>query len=742
MALKNPLSNFEDGIFGPNGSHPAPKKFYPPFFPPPHLVPKMLKHALTDFFSVAKSDVSGMAVSYFMLAAVVIAGMITGVGAAEIQTENVDGLTWQFTIENGRARIYGGLLKSAIGMTSGHVEVPGTLGGCPVKIVGSYAFNDQKDITSVSIPEGVEEIEFYACRGCSGLKSISLPSTIRTMGNAVFTGCTNLLVGVIPDSVTAMGRDMFYNCMSMTNVVFSPNVRSLGAMTCYHCDRLTHVEIPYGVTNVGVSAFSYCGNLATIFIPDSVETIGNYAFNNCPNLEPFSLPSGLKVLNAIFNGCPKIRTIKVPSATEAIDGYAFVGDYDWIDVDSGNSSFKSVNGVLYSKDGGTLVAWPRGIIPIAIPTGTRRIAERAFMNNSSLFTLELPEGLEHVDRWAFSGCSGLSSLSFPSSMVEIGDDAFRLCSSMQSVTFANGIRIIGCEAFMNCSRLPELALPPSVTLIATNAFRGCTSLASVRIESNCAEIQDWAFYGCSSLRSLYLSDGVWRVGNRAFDSAKLENGLVVRGTTVVGFADTHATSLNITEGVTGIESDVFDDYSFSDAYLPSSMRHIGSHAFKYCHNLRRITIHVGLTDIADDAFYQCPNIEEIRVVNGTMTNSVPLSWVSHYPRFDKLYGTNVILALMKPSGKTSLKGEAMYVWQDYVAGTDPTSLDDVFVVSLKMEGNAPRLEWHPDLRQGNTDLGRRTYVIYASTNLVDWTEISESDLDKYNFFKVGVRLGN
>ena len=140
MALKNPLSNFEDGIFGPNGSHTAPKKFYPPFLPPPHLVPKMLKHALTDFFSVAKSDVSGMAMSYFMLAAVAIAGMITGVGAAEIQTENVDGLTWQFTIENGRARIYGGLLKSAIEMTSGHVEVPGTLGGHPVKIVGSYAF--------------------------------------------------------------------------------------------------------------------------------------------------------------------------------------------------------------------------------------------------------------------------------------------------------------------------------------------------------------------------------------------------------------------------------------------------------------------------------------------------------------------------------------------------------------------------------------------------------------------------
>ena len=25
MALNNPQSNFEDGIFGPNGTHPAPK---------------------------------------------------------------------------------------------------------------------------------------------------------------------------------------------------------------------------------------------------------------------------------------------------------------------------------------------------------------------------------------------------------------------------------------------------------------------------------------------------------------------------------------------------------------------------------------------------------------------------------------------------------------------------------------------------------------------------------------------
>lgn len=77
-----------------------------------------------------------------------------------------------------------------------------------------------------------------------------------------------------------------------------------------------------------------------------------------------------------------------------------------------------------------------------------------------------------------------------------------------------------------------------------------------------------------------------------------------------------------------------------------------------------------------------------------------------------------------------------------MAGTDPTSSSDLFTVSLTMNGNVPSLKWRPDLRKGNTFLGRRTYVIYASTNLVDWTEINEPDLDKYNFFKVGVGLEN
>ena len=82
-----------------------------------------------------------------LCAVAVVSGMFAhNIWAAEIQTEDVGGLTWQFTIEDGKARIYGGLLKAAIGMTSGHVDVPDRLANCPVKTIGSYAFNQQQGI--------------------------------------------------------------------------------------------------------------------------------------------------------------------------------------------------------------------------------------------------------------------------------------------------------------------------------------------------------------------------------------------------------------------------------------------------------------------------------------------------------------------------------------------------------------------------------------------------------------------
>ena len=132
------------------------------------------------------------------------------IGPQDLRTETVAGLTWSYAIVDGGATVTSWNMQTAIDpKTVGAVEVPSTLGGYPVTAIGSYAFFQMTGITSLTIPEGVESIDFYMCGGCTGLVSVTLPSTLKTMGNGVFTSCESLREGIVPDSVTSMGHEMF-----------------------------------------------------------------------------------------------------------------------------------------------------------------------------------------------------------------------------------------------------------------------------------------------------------------------------------------------------------------------------------------------------------------------------------------------------------------------------------------------------------------------------------------------------
>lgn len=112
-----------------------------------------------------------------MLAAVCM-GMALPLYADEIFTEDVGNITWKYTVTNGAARVYGGHMKTAIGWTAGDVVVPDTLGGLRVKAIGSYAFFELGEITSLTMPDSVESIEYYAFRNCSSTAFSTSDATI------------------------------------------------------------------------------------------------------------------------------------------------------------------------------------------------------------------------------------------------------------------------------------------------------------------------------------------------------------------------------------------------------------------------------------------------------------------------------------------------------------------------------------------------------------------------------------
>lgn len=125
--------------------------------------------------------------------------------------------------------------------------IPETFAGCNVTAIDDYAFFEQTNLVSVTIPNTVEAIGDYAFSGCMSLESI-----------------------IIPEGVTSLGKGCFMGCVS-----------------------LEEAEIQGDVTIIPEQCFSFCDALSKFRIPDGTEVIGSEAFLSCPNLRYIRLPGSI-----------------------------------------------------------------------------------------------------------------------------------------------------------------------------------------------------------------------------------------------------------------------------------------------------------------------------------------------------------------------------------------------------------------------------------------------------------------
>ena len=119
--------------------------------------------------------------------------------------------------------------------------------------------------------------------------------------------------------------------------------------------------------------------------------------------------------------------------------------------------------------------------------------------------------------------------------------------------------------------------------------------------------------------------------------------------------------------------------------------------------------------------------------------AIPETWAENYPLFAEQFGNDFTAALVKPTGKKDAQGNSLFVWQDFVAGTDPTKVDDVFHATITMVDGAPHIGYTPELSA--EEAAKRTYTIYGKAKLQDeeWSIVNGNE-SEYNFFKVTVEM--
>ena len=328
-----------------------------------------------------------------ILMAVSIVSCVVLCTRADEWTDPETGYTWTYCICGDAVEV-----RAISPKPKGTITVPSKLGGKPVMGIGGSAFISCSWIKRVKLPDSVLNIGNSAFARCGGLTSIEMPSVVN-IGDDAFVGCSGLTSVEMPN-VTSIGRWAFargaFERRSSLASVTMPNVVNIGGCAFYDCSSLTSVTMP-NVVNIGDHAFYDCSSLTSVTIPN-VTSIGGSA----------------------FSGCSGLTSVTIPSSTTNIAAGAFLGcsALTAFSVDETNPKYKSVSGLLLTKDGKTLVCGVNG--EVMVPDSVTDVGDYAFYGFKALTNVTFGIGAAYFGKEVFRSCDSLKKIVFKGNAPEVG----------------------------------------------------------------------------------------------------------------------------------------------------------------------------------------------------------------------------------------------------------------------------------------------------------------------------------
>lgn len=195
------------------------------------------------------------------------------------------------------------------------------LSNTEVTIMKDGVFYNNKSLTSIKLPNKLENFWDNAFNGCTSLNNIVMPSTVVGIHNNVFEGCTSLSNVTFNDSYTTLGHHVFKNC-PLAAVTFPNTLNSIGEYA-FEGTNLKTVDLSNTqITSLPNGCFFICENLSDVKLPKDLTDIGNNAFISTP-IASITFPSSLQKIGDYAFQKAKLENVVIPTNCNAIEQGAF-----------------------------------------------------------------------------------------------------------------------------------------------------------------------------------------------------------------------------------------------------------------------------------------------------------------------------------------------------------------------------------------------------------------------------------
>lgn len=446
---------------------------------------------------------------------------------------------------------------SAIVLPDSVTSIPdGAFGGCSalrsvtfgdnVEGIGRSTFSGCSSLASIAIPAALTSLGAFVFDGCTSLEefvvdplnpefasldgvlfnrsathlirfpggrtgSYSIPDSVTSVDDRSFADCIHLTSVGIPGKAGFVGNHSFQGCRSLTEIVVDPTNHAYQSvdgvlfsgdatvLLAFPGGRTGEYTIPDGVTKIWGEAFRSCGNLAGVTIPDSVSSIGGLAFYSCSGLTSVTIPEGVtEIGDEAFRSCPALASVSIGNGASTIGRWAFMdcGSLRSIEVDAANTAYRSIDGVLFNRDGSVLVQFPGGRDgDYVLPDSVAAVGDYAFAYSRGLSNVAIPDSVTSIGTGAFRYCDTLAGVSIGDGVTGLGGGAFGFCPKLKAVRIGKSVGSVGGSAFTLCSGLRTIVIPASVTSLGSTPFSACSSLTAVFFEGDAPKTLSSAFGG-------------------------------------------------------------------------------------------------------------------------------------------------------------------------------------------------------------------------------------------------------